>query len=91
MIEKNRNLEKNINYLFAGLVLISISYSVFFLYMSLVGTNENKYKKSEELEQIKREYLECRKQDQGKVVGGWQGLLVKCISDKLRKEEELKN
>ena len=87
MNELNRKAIKNTIYLFCGFILVSIIGGVFFISLSRMETDANRYKKNKALEQIEKEYKECRKQNTEKL--DWEERLVKCVIEKGRKEEAL--
>ena len=87
MEKQNRKAIKNIIYLFSGFILVSIIGGVFFISLSRMETEANRYKKNKALEQLEKEYRECRKQDTDKL--DWEERLVKCVIEKGRKEEAL--
>lgn len=87
MDEQNRKAIRNSIYLFSGFVLISIMGGFIFISLSRMETDANRYKKNKALEQIEKQYKECRKQDTDKL--DWEERLVKCEIEKMRKENKL--
>ena len=87
MDKQNRKAIKNIIYLFSGFILVSIIGGVFFISLSRMETDANRYKKNKALEQIEKEYRVCRKT----IIENedWQERLIKCVGEKFRKEEAL--
>ena len=87
MDEKNRKAIKKTIYLFCGFILVSIIGGVFFISLSRMETEANRYKKNKALEQIEKEFRECRRtkienEDLTKNI-------LKCVSEKFMKEEAL--
>ena len=78
----------NIIYLFSGFVLVSIIGGVVFVSCSRMETDANRYKKKRALEEIDREYAECRSQetfDQKQR----RDLIFKCVNERENKKEAL--
>ena len=87
MDEQNRKAIKNTIYLFSGFILISIIGGFIFISLSRMETDANRYKRNKALEQIEKEFRECRRtkienEDLTKNI-------IKCVSEKFRKEEAL--
>ena len=87
MDEQNRKAIKKAIYLFCGFILVSIIGGVFFISLSRMETDANRYKKNKALEQIEKEFRECRRrkienEDLTKNI-------LKCVSEKFMKEEAL--
>ena len=87
MDEQNRKAIRNTIYLFSGFVLASIIGGVVFVSCSRMETDANRYKKNKALEQIEKEYRECR--SQLKEDEDWQERIYKCVGEKFTKEEAL--
>ena len=87
MDKQNRKSIMNTIYLFSGFVLVSIIGGVVFVSCSRMETDANRYKKNKALDKIEREYQECR--SQLKENEDWKDRLVKCVSEKFSKEENL--
>ena len=87
MDEQNRKAIKNTIYLFSGFILISIIGGFIFISLSRMETEANRYKRNKALEQIEKEFRECRRtkienEDRTKNI-------IKCVSEKFMKEEAL--
>ncbi len=86
MDKQNRKAIMNIIYLFSGFVLVSIIGGVVFVSCSRMETDANRYKKKRALEEIDREYAECRSQetfDQKQR----RDLIFKCVNERENKKE----
>ena len=88
MDKDNRKAILNIIYLFSGFILVSIIGGVVFVSCSRMETDANRYKKKRALEEIDREYAECRSQ---KTINQEQkeDLIFKCIMERENKKEAL--
>ena len=88
MDKQNRKSIMNIIYLFSGFVLVSIIGGVVFISMSYMETDANRYKKKRALEEIDREYAECRGQE---TLNQQQreDLIFKCVNERENKKDAL--
>ena len=87
MDEQNRKAIRNSIYLFCGFVLVSIIGGIVFVSCSRMETDANRYKKNKALDQIEREYQECR--SQLKENEDWQERFIKCAGEARTKEAAL--
>ena len=87
MDEQNRKAIKKTIYLFCGFILVSIIGGVFFISLSRMETDANRYKKNKALEQIEKEFRECRRtklENEDRIKN-----ISKCVFEKFKKEEAL--
>ena len=67
--------------------MVSIIGGVFFISLSRMETDSNRYKKNKALEQIEKEFRECRRR---KIENEYLTKnILKCVSEKFMKEEAL--